>query len=112
MNFGFAHQPLDSWQEPGDSELALRCVVCPRPGVNLPVNWESEPDQWKYYNSYTMDVNFEAQHTKSRVPANNVQLAPGTGFFPDPEKFRKATSFGIDDSQLDSALVTSPLIIS
>jgi hypothetical protein len=76
----------------------------------LPLNWESEPDKWKYFSSYAMDANFEAQHTKSRVPANNVQLAPGTGFFPDPEKFCKATSSGIEDSQLDPALVESPAL--
>jgi hypothetical protein len=106
VTFGFAHQPLDKWREPGDAELAWRCVTCPQPGINLPPQWDSEADQWKYSYSYALDANFEAQHTKSRVPANNVQLAPGTGFFPDPEKFKNATNAGIEDSQLSCTLVS------
>lgn len=34
--FGFGHVKT----APGDGDLALFCVACPQPGVNLPPNWE------------------------------------------------------------------------
>ena len=40
--FGFGHD-LDS--NPGASDLALFCPACPQPGVNLPDNWKSQPEQ-------------------------------------------------------------------
>jgi hypothetical protein len=32
--------------EPG--ELAVRCIACPRPGVNLPDGWDTSPQEYKY----------------------------------------------------------------
>ncbi|KAI5985673.1 hypothetical protein EDC04DRAFT_2501820, partial [Pisolithus marmoratus] len=34
--FGFGH---DMEQDPGDRGLALFCLACPQPGVNLPADW-------------------------------------------------------------------------
>jgi hypothetical protein len=39
-------------------ELALLCPSCPHPGINLPDNWESAPDAWKYTLFAAQDANF------------------------------------------------------
>jgi len=40
--FGFGHD-LD--RKTGNGDLALFCPACPQPGINLPNNWQSQPDQ-------------------------------------------------------------------
>ena len=35
-HFGFGH---DTGVTPGPGDLALFCVACPQPGINMPVNW-------------------------------------------------------------------------
>jgi hypothetical protein len=40
--FGFGHD-LDT--EPGNGALALFCPACPQPGINIPDDWRSHPDQ-------------------------------------------------------------------
>lgn len=39
---GFGH---DTNLPPGEMALALFCAACPQPGVNLPEDWQSDPDQ-------------------------------------------------------------------
>jgi hypothetical protein len=38
---GFAHEN----RTPGRGDLAMFCSSCPQPGINLPDNWEAEPDR-------------------------------------------------------------------
>jgi hypothetical protein len=39
---GFAHNKDEN---PGPGDLALFCVACPQPGINLPDQWEDDPEQ-------------------------------------------------------------------
>ena len=38
--------PMDKEIRIGPGGLALFCPACPQPGVNLPVNWKDEPEQY------------------------------------------------------------------
>ena len=41
MQFGFGPK----WRgEPGTGDLALFCAACPQPGVNIPDDWDSDPN--------------------------------------------------------------------
>lgn len=40
---GFAHSKDVN---PGPGDLALFCVACPQPGINLPDRWEDDPEQY------------------------------------------------------------------
>ena len=80
--------------QPG--ELAIRCPACPQPGINLPENWQSDPEtfvhsptlvqrsdnvcRWKYMRSVVLDGNFSAQHHHMRNPDDDVPLADGHAF--------------------------------
>jgi hypothetical protein len=39
--FGYGHE---THKTPGNGDLALFCPVCPQPGINLPDNWQDDPD--------------------------------------------------------------------
>jgi hypothetical protein len=41
IRFGFAHNN----QNMGPGSLAMFCPTCPQPGINLPENWEEDPEQ-------------------------------------------------------------------
>ncbi|KAH9829298.1 uncharacterized protein C8Q71DRAFT_718422 [Rhodofomes roseus] len=73
---GFGHErgPV------GPGELALGCVACPMPGVNLKAGWEQDPDRWKFMQTFVMDGNFSAEHLKMRCPADDVAIGDGHGF--------------------------------
>ncbi|KAH9905103.1 uncharacterized protein B0H18DRAFT_964909 [Fomitopsis serialis] len=72
----------------GPGDLALGCVACPRPGVNLKDGWDREANQWKYTQSFVMDGNFSAEHLKMRSPKEDVSLADGHGFMVTEEPYK------------------------
>ncbi|KAG1855625.1 hypothetical protein DFJ58DRAFT_716195 [Suillus subalutaceus] len=61
---GFGHENKDT--KPGD--LALFCLACPQPGINL------------YSRSLVMDGNFKAEHLHAANPDDEVYLMDGRGF--------------------------------
>lgn len=41
--FGFGHNVS---QHPGKGDLALFCVACPQPQINLPLTWSVDNDKY------------------------------------------------------------------
>jgi hypothetical protein len=39
---GFGH---DSLNDPGKGKLAVFCLACPQPGINLPKDWAKQYDR-------------------------------------------------------------------
>lgn len=73
------------------------CPACPQPGINLPENYKSDPEQyvvtkifvksftwrffrWKYTRHLVVDGNFTAEHLKMRNPHDDVVIADGSAF--------------------------------
>ncbi|EPS98310.1 hypothetical protein FOMPIDRAFT_59073, partial [Fomitopsis schrenkii] len=73
---GFGH---DQGEVPAGG-LALDCVACPRPTVNLAPGWENDEDQWKFMPTFVMDGNFSAEHLRPRGLGDDVALGDGQGF--------------------------------
>ena len=94
MSFGFGHEGKK--KQAGAGDLTWRCVACPRAGVNLPAEWKSKEDSWKYFHAYSIDTNFKAAHDESRVPENDRRLQP-EGFIVDHDRLEEATKLGIVD---------------
>ena len=44
--FGYGHETDKS---PGNGDLALFCPACPQPGINIPSDWQTDPDRWVLY---------------------------------------------------------------
>ncbi|KAG2057847.1 hypothetical protein BDR06DRAFT_877301, partial [Suillus hirtellus] len=75
--FGFGHE-TDRSPAPGD--LALYCLACPQPGINLPSSWKDSYDDWLVMQRYVVDGNFTAQHRKMKTLEDDVSLADGKGY--------------------------------
>ncbi|KAG1787299.1 uncharacterized protein HD556DRAFT_1247044, partial [Suillus plorans] len=86
---GFGHEEKEV--RPGD--LALFCLACPQPGINvtLPAGGTAEDidanngsgretPSWLYTRSLVMDGNFKAEHLHATNPADEVSLMDGRGF--------------------------------
>ncbi|KZV58846.1 hypothetical protein PENSPDRAFT_566178, partial [Peniophora sp. CONT] len=106
MDFGLAHQDPASRRAPDPGEMVYRCVACPFIW-NVPPNFNDLPPEQKdlYINAWILDGNMKAEHTTSRRPGNNVQIFPGTGFFPDPVDFAAKTAKPMTDKALPPDLL-------
>ena len=83
MEFGFGHKE----EEPKEGELAHFCAGCPQPGVNLPANWNDDPEKWKYHRSYCGDGCFSQVHQASKTTEEDVWLKSGEGFMTERKQY-------------------------
>ena len=85
--------------------MAYACVACPADS-NVPEDFDTLPEEEKvfYVNAWAIDGNMKAEHTTPRHPGNNVQILPGTAFFPDPDDFAQATKKPFTDKSLPPEL--------
>ncbi|KAJ6514835.1 hypothetical protein C8R47DRAFT_961298, partial [Mycena vitilis] len=72
-------------------ELAIRCPACPRPGVNLPDDWENAPPAMKFL--YTIFLAMDACfRLKRRLVSSDLRdpgLGTGWAYFVEQEPYRK-----------------------
>ncbi|KAG2004971.1 hypothetical protein CC2G_003473 [Coprinopsis cinerea AmutBmut pab1-1] len=74
---------------PGRGEMALFCAACPQPGINLPDNWRSDPEDWKYQRSLVADGNFVCVHRKQKNQGEgDVFLKKGEGFMTERTRYK------------------------
>ena len=74
--FGFGHKCT----APTLGEMVFFCPTCPQPVVNLPDNWNDnpqDPDNWKYTRGFVANGNFTAAHQKQLRPEDDVWLKHG-----------------------------------
>ncbi|KAL6298889.1 hypothetical protein BKA93DRAFT_820168 [Sparassis latifolia] len=83
--FGFGHDLLKS---PGRGELAYFCPACPQPCLNLPENWQEDPEIGVYRRTIVADGNFTLEHMKMRRPENDMPLTNGQGFMVDDVEYQ------------------------
>ncbi|KAI0739708.1 hypothetical protein C8Q80DRAFT_1288610 [Daedaleopsis nitida] len=67
-------------EELGPGDLAVLCPACPQPGLNLPDNWQEDPQKVKYTQSVVLDGNFSTQHRRMKNPEDDVALADGHSY--------------------------------
>ena len=75
---GFGHDPREHMDVAAGS-LAIFCPACPQPGINLPENWEHDPQRWVNQRSFVADGNFKADHVRQKNAALDVWLSEGGG---------------------------------
>ncbi|EFI27460.1 hypothetical protein CC1G_15494 [Coprinopsis cinerea okayama7 len=80
--FGFGHT---GWQ-PKEGELALFCAACPQDGINLPADWRSQGDQWRFSMTLVADGNFTLVHRKQKGE-DDVWLRNGEGYLVETSKY-------------------------
>ncbi|GJF00979.1 hypothetical protein PsYK624_172830, partial [Phanerochaete sordida] len=71
--------------------LCLRCPACPRPGVNLPDNWQTVSDDLKfmYLLILAIDANFRLKRRAVSNDARDPGLMSGCGYFTPDEEYRE-----------------------
>lgn len=74
-SFGFAN----TGKTPGEGDLALFCPACPQPGINLPPDWSSDPEQWVYTRVNVMDGNFVCIHRMLKNQEGDMVWLKGKG---------------------------------
>ncbi|KAJ7820776.1 hypothetical protein B0H14DRAFT_2599756 [Mycena olivaceomarginata] len=72
-------------------ELAVACPACPRPGVNLPDNWQSAPPELRglYIMFIAIDACFRLKHRLVSSEAKDPGLGTGWAYFVEDAPFRK-----------------------
>ncbi|KXN85432.1 hypothetical protein AN958_11168 [Leucoagaricus sp. SymC.cos] len=61
-------------------ELAIFCPACPQPRINVPDDWEQDPNRWVYQRLFVADGNMKADHVRQRH-TNDFWLSEGSGMF-------------------------------
>lgn len=104
--------------------MAYGCASCPQPGINLPDNWENDPDQYVvssnvhgelcqilFRDVFTrficVDGNFSADHLKQKNPLDDVSLTSGEGMMTNPTRYKRYLAQPISTPQV-SRWLTSP----
>lgn len=70
-------QPYDRETACTAGSMALFCATCPQPGVNLPEDWQQDPDREAYIRMFAMDGNFTAVHQKRHNAMSEQRLTDG-----------------------------------
>ena len=78
---GFGHNGR-SFNDIQPGELAIFCAACPQPGINIPSNWQTEPDKYLYRRVFVTDGNFKADHVRQPKSKGDYWLAEGGGMDP------------------------------
>ncbi|KAI0346079.1 hypothetical protein BDW22DRAFT_1323196 [Trametopsis cervina] len=96
---GVAH---DGYRTGVTGQMTLFCPACPQPNVNLPMEWENDPERWKYRIQLVMDGNFAAEHQRMKNPQDDVWLADGDGFFVGRGRFENHVRTAVERVQRSS----------
>ncbi|KAG1727579.1 uncharacterized protein EDB91DRAFT_1086380 [Suillus paluster] len=75
---GFGHRS----DNPNARDLALFCLACPQPGINISLSGDESLDDW----SFVMDGNFKAEHLHPIKLYDEVWLSDGLGFMVRKER--------------------------
>ncbi|GJF00762.1 CxC2 domain-containing protein [Phanerochaete sordida] len=72
-------------------ELCIRCPACPRPGVNLPPNWDTVSDDLKFiYTTFVaIDANFRLKRRAISNETRDPSMSSGWGHFVEGGPYRE-----------------------
>jgi len=105
---GFSH----SARSPGVGNLALFCLACPQPDINIPEDHNMAYDQlvlhlhgmstanaWNsvlYTQSFVTDGNFSADHLKQKHPGDDIWLLQGQGMITGGERYKEHLKVAVE----------------
>ncbi|KAJ3833337.1 hypothetical protein F5878DRAFT_646023 [Lentinula raphanica] len=72
-------------------ELGVQCIACPRPGVNLPEDWENSPEeqQFLYVVFIAIDACFCLKNRQISLWTVDPPLGDGWSYFVESEAYRE-----------------------
>ncbi|KAF7343572.1 CxC2 domain-containing protein [Mycena sanguinolenta] len=80
---GMGNDPDRLTSETRDGELAVECIACPKPGVNLPVGWENTPPALRFLYAIflAIDACFRLKRKKISSWAADPSIQDGWSYF-------------------------------
>ncbi|KAG1792867.1 hypothetical protein EV424DRAFT_1475732 [Suillus variegatus] len=84
---GRGHDP-NGVHSTNDGDLAVLCPACPHPGKNLPDDWETAHNQWKYGLFLAVDANFRLKRRMVSSDEKDPGLSCGWGYFVDEKSYK------------------------
>ncbi|RXW17407.1 hypothetical protein EST38_g8431 [Candolleomyces aberdarensis] len=88
---GLGHSPNQSAQGAQEGECAVLCPACPHPNINMPPNWEKEPEETSYI--HALNISVDANFRLKRKDVSNDQADPGLSrgfsYFVEHEDFKQ-----------------------
>ncbi|KAJ3529892.1 hypothetical protein NMY22_g8804 [Coprinellus aureogranulatus] len=84
-----------------EGECAVLCPPCPHPGINMPDDWEDEPEETRYIHS--LNVGLDANYRLKRKDVSNDEADPGLSkgfaYFVNDKPFKKLLKKHEDDTE-------------
>ncbi|KAF7799366.1 hypothetical protein EIP86_010598 [Pleurotus ostreatoroseus] len=93
-------------------ELCVRCPACPRPGINLPRNWNTVADDLRYI--YTtiiaIDANFRLKRRAVSNETRDPALGSGWAYFVEDGPYREHLRKYVDQEEISTCTGLSALM--
>ncbi|KAJ7608898.1 hypothetical protein DFH06DRAFT_929636, partial [Mycena polygramma] len=72
-------------------ELAIRCPACPRPGINLPADWQNAPPELRFLYTFflALDACFRLKRRLVSSDLRDPGLGTGWAYFLEQDPYRK-----------------------
>ncbi|KAK7026742.1 hypothetical protein VNI00_015515 [Paramarasmius palmivorus] len=88
---GIGNDPGRRLDDIGAGDLAVRCIACPQPGVNLPEGWENVPQEesFLYYKFLSVDACFRLKRRAISSEAGDPGLFTGLAYYVDQGPYQK-----------------------
>ncbi|KAH8976968.1 hypothetical protein EDB86DRAFT_2819419 [Lactarius hatsudake] len=101
MEQGLGHQSEDTAP---DGSLAIFCLACLQPGINLPNDWKTRYELYvpapndvnELIRTFIMDGNFSAEHMRHRSGERDVALSAGMAFMANLELYKAHLQSGTE----------------
>ncbi|TCD60065.1 hypothetical protein EIP91_010791, partial [Steccherinum ochraceum] len=72
-----------------EGAFAVECPTCPKPPINLPKDYKTDVNQWKYRPQASQDGNFKAEQVRYKADhSDDIRLSDGLGFMVGSEKYK------------------------
>lgn len=94
---GFAGHNRKTALDVQDGDLANFCPACPQVNINIPPNWQDDPNCYVYQRMFVADGNFKADHVRAKTASQDVWLSEGGGFIPERQQYADFIKHAIED---------------
>jgi hypothetical protein len=93
-------QSYQEEQSRAPGSWALFCATCPQPGINLPDNWQEDPEPLTYIRTFAMDGNFSAVHQKRNNAKPEKCLSDGELYMVNETRYKAHLACSVEGKEV------------
>ncbi|KAK7013626.1 hypothetical protein VNI00_019462 [Paramarasmius palmivorus] len=100
---GIGNERSRSLEDIQKGELAVQCIACPRPGINLPVDWESVPEQKRflYHKFLSLDACFRLKRRAISSESADPGLLTGLAYYVEQGPYQRWMKAAPDQKEMN-----------